>query len=173
VLIVGGFGVSYGQRPPPGETWHRLFLREVAGELDLARVHFLGHLPFARYLDVLKVSRAHAYLTYPFVLSWSCLEAMAAGCVVVASDTPPVRDVIDGSNGLLVPFHDPAGLADAIVGVLADPAAHRGRAARARRTIETRFDMARVCVPAAMRILHAPLRGAIEGGPEPGAFGAA
>ncbi|WP_082666280.1 glycosyltransferase [Aureimonas sp. AU4] len=158
VLVVGGFGVSYGQRPPGSETWHQIFLREVAGELDLSRVHFLGHLPFARYLDVLRVSRAHVYLTYPFVLSWSCLEAMAAGCVVVASDTPPVREVIDGRNGILVPFHDRGELARRVCDVLADPAAHAERGRLARETVLRRYDMAAVCVPEAMRVLHGPDR---------------
>ncbi|WP_062209740.1 glycosyltransferase [Aureimonas sp. AU12] len=156
VLIVGGFGVSYGQRPPPGETWHRIFLDEVAPLLDTSRVHFLGHVPFARYLDVLRVSRAHAYLTYPFVLSWSCLEAMAAGCVVVASDTAPVREVIDASNGILVPFHRSERLAEALIAALADPDAHAELGSQARRTILERYDMASVCLPQALRILHEP-----------------
>lgn len=171
VLIVGGFGVSYGQRPPPGDTWHRIFLAEVADALDMRRIHFMGHLPFARYLDVLKVSRAHVYLTYPFVLSWSCLEAMATGCLVVASDTAPVREVIDGSNGLLVPFHDPAALARTVSEALASPDAHAERRGRARRTIVQRYDMTTVCLPDAMRLLHdVPARPAVRTEPEPGAW---
>ncbi len=120
------------------------------------------------------MSRAHVYLTYPFVLSWSCLEAMATGCVVVASDTAPVREVIDGSNGLLVPFHDGKALAATVEAVLADPDAHAGRGRRARRTILDRYDMASRCVPDAMRLLHGPSvtlrRGPV---PEPGLWSAA
>ncbi|KQT82828.1 glycosyltransferase [Aurantimonas sp. Leaf443] len=153
VLIVGGFGVSYGQRPPAGKTWHQIFLDEVAAELDLSRVHFLGHLKYYDYLDVLRVSSAHIYLTYPFVLSWSCLEAMATGCLVVASDTQPVREVIDEENGVLVPFHAPDRLAEAVVEVLSDRARYAPRAAAARRTIVERFDLRTVCLPAMMGVL--------------------
>lgn len=161
VVIVGGFGVSYGQRPPEGRTWHRVFLDEVVERLDLDRVHFLGHLPYERYLDVLRVSAAHVYLTYPFVLSWSCVEAMAAGCVMVASDTEPVREVIDGSTGILVPFHEPARLAGALIDALSDPDRHaaKGRAARAR--IVGRYDLKTVCLPRLTRLL--------AGEPEPAA----
>lgn len=153
ILIVGGFGVSYGQRPPAGRTWHQIFFDEVAGDLDLSRVHFLGHLSYDAYLDVLRVSAAHVYLTYPFVLSWSCLEAMATGCVVVASDTQPVREVIDAENGVLVPFHEPARLAEAVAEVLADRGRFAARGRAARRTAVERFDTRTVCLPAMMRLL--------------------
>ncbi len=173
VVIVGGFGVSYGQRPPPGKTWHQIFLDEVAGGLDPKRVHFLGHLPYEDYLDVLRVSRVHAYLTYPFVLSWSCLEAMATGCVVVASDTPPVREVIDGTNGLLVPFHSPDALAKSLITVLREPDRHAEMGVRARETIRRRFDLRRVALPRMERLVRDAARGAAPGAtdaPTPGAW---
>jgi glycosyltransferase involved in cell wall biosynthesis len=115
ILLVGGDGVSYGAAPPPGLTWKQHILDGVSGQLDLSRVHFLGQLPYAEYLKLLQVSAAHVYLTYPFVLSWSCLEAMSAGCHVVASRTAPVEDFIDsGVNGTLVDFFDAPGLAEAV-----------------------------------------------------------
>ncbi|WP_082490871.1 glycosyltransferase [Aureimonas sp. Leaf454] len=160
ILIVGGFGVSYGQRPPAGKTWHQIFFDEVAGEIDLSRIHFMGPLAYASYLDVLKVSSVHVYLTYPFVLSWSCLEAMATGCVLVASDTQPVREVVEhGANGLLVPFHAPHRLAETVASVLADRAGHATLGRAARRTVVDRFDTATVCLPAMMRLLEDPPRG--------------
>jgi DNA-binding CsgD family transcriptional regulator len=81
-------------------------------KLDAARTHFVGRLPHAQYVRVLQVSAAHVYLTYPFVLSWSLLEAMACGVPIVASDTAPVREVIcDAENGRLVEFFNVEALA--------------------------------------------------------------
>lgn len=142
VLIIGGDEVSYGAPPAPGKTWRETMLADVP--MDPARVHFLGHLPYDRYLAALRVSRAHVYLTYPFVLSWSMVEAMALGCVLIGSDTPPVREVLQhGENGLLVDFFSPQAIADQAIAVLADPGAfaHLGRAAR--ETAVERFDLAR------------------------------
>ena len=104
-LIVGGDGVSYGSKPKDAANWREKMLREVS--IDPHRTHFLGKIPFQQYLNVLQISSAHVYLTYPFVLSWSLLEAMACGCNIIASDTAPVREVIrHGENGVLVDFFD-------------------------------------------------------------------
>jgi glycosyltransferase involved in cell wall biosynthesis len=104
-VIVGGDDVSYGKRPTDAKNWREKILCEV--KLDPTRTHFMGKLPRARYVKLLQVSAAHAYLTYPFVLSWSLLEAMACGANIVASDTAPVHEVIKhGSSGVLVPFFD-------------------------------------------------------------------
>lgn len=148
VLLVGGDGVSYGAAAPAGTTWKQRFFDEVSGELDLARVHFLGQVPYADYLRLLQVSAAHVYLTYPFVLSWSCLEAMSAGCHVVASRTAPVQDFIeDGVNGSLVEFFDTQALARAVE----DAVRHRERYAAlrqaARRTVVEHCDLQQVCLP--------------------------
>ncbi|MBS0437398.1 MAG: glycosyltransferase family 4 protein [Proteobacteria bacterium] len=127
-LIVGGDGVSYGRRPTKAKTWREQMLAEV--RLDPARTHFLGRLPYQDYVRVLQVSAAHVYLTYPFVLSWSLLEAMACGAPIVASNVGPVREVItDDVNGRLVPPLD----VDAVVcGVLDELAACSEPGARAR-----------------------------------------
>ena len=107
VVIVGGDDVSYGRAPGGGKTWRQAMWEEVGEKLDPERTHFLGKLPYADYKRVLQLSAAHLYLTYPFVLSWSMLEAMATGCVVVGSDTAPVREVIeDGVNGRLAGMFD-------------------------------------------------------------------
>ena len=117
VLVVGGDEVSYGRAPKDGKTWRESMLTEV--ECDLSRVHFLGKLPYARYLEVLQISALHIYLTRPFVLSWSCVEAMAAGCLVLGSATPPVEEfIVDGENGFLVDFHSPAQIADRAIALL-------------------------------------------------------
>lgn len=104
-IIVGGDDVSYGRRPTDAKHWREKMLREV--KLDMARTHFVGKLPYDSYRQVLQVSAAHVYLTYPFVLSWSMLEAMASGCLVIGSKTAPVEEVIeDRVNGRLIDFFD-------------------------------------------------------------------
>jgi len=153
VIIAGGDGNSYSHTPPPGTSWKTHCLDAVVSKLDLSRVHFVGRLAPAAYLSLLQVSAAHVYLTYPFVLSWSLLEAMATECEIVASDTAPVREVIEERrNGVLVPFLDSSALADAV----ADTLARRGQTPSygpgARATIVERFDK-RICVRHALRAI--------------------
>jgi glycosyltransferase involved in cell wall biosynthesis len=147
VVLVGGAGRPYGIFPPADTTWQSTFLEEVAAKIDPARLHFVGHLPHRDYLRALQIASAHVYLTYPFVLSWSLLEAMSAGCLVVASDTAPVREVIDGHNGLLVPFFDSDQLARTLIDVLEHPQSFDKHRKRARATIHDRYDVNRVCLP--------------------------
>jgi len=142
IVIVGGDGVSYGAAPPAGQTWKQRYLDEVAPRLDLSRVHFLGQLPYSHYLKLLQVSAAHVYLTYPFVLSWSCLEAMSAGCHVVASRTPPVEDFVEsGVNGTLFQFFDGVELAQAVERAVRGRRADLELRAAARRTVVERGDL--------------------------------
>ena len=118
-VIVGGDEVSYGKRPKDAANWREKMLREV--KLDASRTHFMGRVPRDRYIRVLQVSAAHVYLTYPFVLSWSLLEAMACGAPVVASDTAPAREVIsDGRNGRLFDFFDLPALQRRVVATLGE-----------------------------------------------------
>ncbi|MGL5985399.1 MAG: glycosyltransferase, partial [Burkholderiales bacterium] len=120
VLIVGGDDVSYGSKPKDVANWREKLQGKVS--LDPARVHFLGRIPYDSYRKVLQISATHVYLTYPFVLSWSMLEAMASGCLVIGSATPPVREVIrHQENGLLVDFFDASALANAIAHTLQHP----------------------------------------------------
>lgn len=149
VVLVGGDGVSYGGKPADADSWKAKMLAELDGQIDLNRVHFLGRVPYAQYVSLLQVARVHCYLTYPFVLSWSLTEAMAAGAYVVGSDTEPVRELIrDGETGRLVPFFDRAALSAALIRGLAgdDPEADRIRA-NARRLLAENYDLRRVCLP--------------------------
>jgi glycosyltransferase involved in cell wall biosynthesis len=142
VIIVGGDGVSYGLSPASGTTWKDTFLNEVRPYLDVSRVHFLGRVPYDAFIRILQVSQVHVYLTYPFVLSWSLLEAMSAGCLVVGSATGPLQEVIDGRNGLLVDFFDIAGLAERISQALANPTRYEPMRQEARRTVLDRYQRA-------------------------------
>ena len=157
VVIIGGDQVSYGIPDPAGGTYRARLLAELGGSLDRSRVHFPGRIPYRRYLSALRISSAHVYLTYPFVLSWSMLEAMAAGCMVIGSRTPPVEEVIeDGVNGWLTDFFDHAALAQRVCEALeAGPALAALRAA-ARRTIVERYDLRSVCLPRQVALVTAP-----------------
>jgi glycosyltransferase involved in cell wall biosynthesis len=153
IVIVGGDEVSYSPRLPPGQTYRQLLLREIEGKADLSRVQFLGKIPYKAYLDVLRRSSVHVYLTYPFVLSWSLLEAMAAGCLVVGSRTPPVEEVIrDGENGLLADFLSPEAIAARVDEALAMKDSRLLRE-RARATVIERYDLKRVCLPAQLGLV--------------------
>jgi glycosyltransferase involved in cell wall biosynthesis len=155
VLIVGGDSVSYGRRPSRASTWRQQLLAELAGEIDLRRVHFVGRLPFRQYLAVLQLSSVHVYLTYPFVLSWSLLEAMSAGCHIVASRTAPVEEVIiDCENGWLVDFFDTVSLADRIIAALRTRRPDRRLRAAARDTVINQYDLRTVCLPAQLALLQ-------------------
>lgn len=163
ILIVGGDGTSYGAKPPAGKTWKGIFLDEMKDRLDFSRIFFLGNLAYEHYLQVLKLSQCHVYLTYPFVLSWSCLEAMSAGCVVVGSNTPPVAEVIEhGHNGLLVDFFDAKALAEQVTQVLTSPDDFAQMRKNARQTIVDRYDLQTVCLPQQLALVDAMLKEAKE-----------
>ena len=153
IVIVGGDEVSYSQRPPAGATYRQRMLAELDGRIDLSRVQFLGRVPYADYLGLLRRSAVHVYLTYPFVLSWSLLEAMSAGCLVVGSRTPPVEEVMrDGENGLLVDFFSPTAIAERVAYALEHRAELQPLRENARQTAVGRYDLKRVCLPAQLRL---------------------
>jgi glycosyltransferase involved in cell wall biosynthesis len=154
VLIVGGDEVSYGPRLPEGQSFRQLMLAELGDALDLSRVHFLGKVPYSVFTKILQISRVHVYLTYPFVLSWSMLEAMAAGCLVVGSRTAPVEEVIrDGENGLLVDFFSSAEIVERVVAALAEPEHFAAFRRRARETIVENYDLKQICLPGQLRLI--------------------
>ncbi|MCR5564022.1 MAG: glycosyltransferase [Desulfovibrio sp.] len=140
VVIMADDRVSYGQPRKDGRSWKQVLQEEVS--VDEARVHFLPFQPYDQYRSLLRASDCHVYLTAPFVLSWSMLEAMSCGCLVVASDTEPVREVIrDGENGFLTDFRQPAQLARRIVACLERQGEMEAVRVRARRTILDRYDL--------------------------------
>ena len=151
VLIVGGEERSYGPAAPDGQTWKAIFTEEVRPQIpdaDWARVKFLGKLPYDRFLTLLQVSTAHVYLTYPFVLSWSLLEAMSCGAAIVASNTAPVSEVIThGDEGRLVDFFDTEALAHEIRTVFEDPQMRSELGRRARSHVVANYDLKTIILP--------------------------
>lgn len=158
VLIVGGDGVSYGAKAPEGKTWKQIFLDEVKSRIDLERVHFLGNVPYPIFTQLLQLSSCHVYLTYPFVLSWSCIEALSTGCLVIGSDTGPVREVIEhGVNGLLVDFFNYEAIADAVIRSLSDPASFIRMRQNARAGAKDSYDLRSVCLPKQLALIESIL----------------
>lgn len=154
LLILGSTsGVSYGSACPEGE-WMDKYLGEIEGQYDPSKVHFAGTVPFEKFIPALQLSKAHVYLTYPFVLSWSLLEAMSCGCAVVGSATAPVQEVIEhGRNGLLVDFFDPLGLANAIAELLHNRTLAQDLGKAARSTILNRFEL-KACVQQQLALIE-------------------
>jgi glycosyltransferase involved in cell wall biosynthesis len=139
IVIAGGNGVSYGQAAPGGRSWREQMVEEVP--FDATRVHFVGKVAYDAYLSLLQVSSAHVYLTVPFVLSWSMMEAMATGCLIIGSATPPVEEVIeDGRNGFLVDFFSPDDLARGVAAALESAGNLRPMRQAARQTILDRYE---------------------------------
>lgn len=152
VVLIGGNEASYSPPAPEGRTWKDIYRHEIWPTLtpdQQTRIHFLGRVPYPAYLKVLQISMAHVYLTWPFVLSWSLMEAMSVGCAIVGSDTAPVTEMItDGETGRLVGFEDSAGLAARISDLLNDPDARRRLGAKAREHVVARYDRETICLPA-------------------------
>lgn len=154
-LIVGGDEVSYGAKPNFAEygnmTWKDIFLNEAKKNLkadELTRIHFMGRLSRHDFTSLLQISTVHIYLTYPFVLSWSLLEAMSAGCAIVASDTAPVKELITHEeHGILVSFFDPKKLSDTVVSLLGNKEQREQLGNNARSHIKAHYDFSSHCLP--------------------------
>lgn len=147
-VIVGGDETSYGPPPPGKRGWRDTFLDEVRADMDPSRVHFVGRVPYPTFLRLMQVTAAHVYLTYPFVLSWSLLEAMSAGALVIGSRTGPVEEAIEhGRNGVLCDFFDVDSLVAAVTETLERPQIFHLRRAAARDTVIRRFDLRKICLP--------------------------
>jgi glycosyltransferase involved in cell wall biosynthesis len=155
VLLVGADDVSYGARPDAAKygdaKWKDIFANEVRGQIsdaDWQRVHFLGHVPYQYFIPLLQLSTVHVYLTYPFVLSWSLLEAMSAGCAIVASDTQPLREaIVHNETGKLVDFFDASALANSVCELLSNAEERKRLGANARAFAQANYDLQSVCLP--------------------------
>ena len=141
VLLVGSDEVAYGAKRGDGRSWRQWAMESF--DYDPSRLHWLPPLQYGDYLKVLQHSWVHVYWTIPFILSWGLMESLSTGCTVVASDTPPVREVIEpGQQGVLVDFFDVEGLAARVDELLQDPERRARLSKRARSTIlERGYDL--------------------------------
>lgn len=156
VLIVGGDGVSYGSKHPNiNYSWRDIFATEVRlkmTEEEWNRIHFVGKIPYSHFITLLQISTIHVYLSYPFVLSWSMLEAMSVGCAVVASDTNPVKEMIEhNKTGRLVSFFDIKELSDTVLSLLDQPLERDRIGQNARNFIKNELDLREKCLPQQMQ----------------------
>ena len=151
IVIVGGNEVSYGARFEGSRTWKEIFIGEVRPKIsdaDWERVNFIGNVPYEYFISLMQLSTVHVYLTYPFVLSWSLLEAMSAGCAVVASDTRPLHESIQhDETGRLVNFFDINGLVAEVCSLLDDPLERKRLGAHARAFAQAHYDLKSICLP--------------------------
>jgi glycosyltransferase involved in cell wall biosynthesis len=154
IIVIGGDEVSYGAWPPGDQCYREILLDEVGPAIDFDRLHFLGPVDYDIYLNVLQISSAHIYLTYPFVLSWSFIEALATGCAIIGSATPPVQEVIeDGVNGLLVDFFAPSAIADRVDQIFEHPDRMQAMRNAARATAIRDFDIETKLLPGWMGLI--------------------
>jgi glycosyltransferase involved in cell wall biosynthesis len=146
-LVAGEERTNYGHEAhhiPKGMSFKQYVLSQ--DEYDLSRIHFLDRIPVHELATLYSLSDLHVYLTVPYVLSWSMMQALSSGCTVLASDTTPVREVIEpGVNGLVADFYDVEALTARALEVLTDPEAYRHLGAAGRNTILERYEKKR-CV---------------------------
>ena len=151
---MGGDGTSYGANAPENTSHKEIYFNKVKDDLKGASVRFLGRVPYESLLAMLSITSAHIYLTYPFVLSWSMLEAMSLEALIIGSNTQPVEEVIDhNKNGLLFDFHDSKALAKNINDVLDNSDDYNKMRKNARKTIVDNYDLKRICLPKHLELI--------------------
>ena len=155
ILVIGSeLKGKLGEPVPDNATDVAAIISEFGDRIDPNRVHFLGRLEHAEFLNVLRLSCVHVYLSAPFILSWSFLEAMSCGCAVVASANPPVTEIVAGADcGLEVDIFDPTAVADATIELLADKQGMQARAVAARQIIVDRYDLHTICLPQQLALI--------------------
>ncbi|MFK7733465.1 MAG: glycosyltransferase family 4 protein [Pseudomonadales bacterium] len=155
IIVVGSDGVSYGRRLPKGQCWRHIMLEELKMKPELlSRLHFTGQLPYPQLIKLFQVSAAHVYLTYPFVLSWSLLEAMACGCAVVGSDTQPLHEaIVHNQNGCLVDFFSPDDIARSTLALLNDRERAQSLGKKARKSVVDNYALEKL-LPMHMQLIR-------------------
>lgn len=150
-IIAGKDKVTYGKSLKQG-TYKELMLKEL--NMDLNRVHFVDYMEYHNYLNLLKISSAHIYLTYPFILSWSFMEAMSCACPIIGSKTAPVEELMqDGVNGLLTDFFNVDELVEKIVFALDNKEEMDELRQNARTTIVEKYSMEH-CLQEQLKLIY-------------------
>ena len=148
VIAIGADGAGYGSTPSDGRQWRHTMLAELGDRLDRDRLHFVGRVDHARMIDILSIGAAHVYYTYPFTLSWSLVEAMACECLILGSDTAPVRDAVTPEeDGVLLDFFDVEALSRAMIDAVRNPERYAAMRRQARVTALSHFDRETIGVP--------------------------
>lgn len=154
--------VSYGSKRVDSRGWLAALKEELGESLDWSRIHTPGPLPYKDFVCAMQLSAAHVYFTYPFVLSWSLLEAMACAAPVIGSRTAPVEEVIQHrSNGLLVDFFDQDALVEAVSKCLNDPSFARRLGLNARSTVKSKYEL-NYCLNKQLSLIDAVAEGIID-----------
>ena len=155
IVLVGGDGVSYGNIPEGNKSYREIFYDRVKDKIpNKERILFTGQVDYKILIALFGITTAHVYLTYPFVLSWSFLEAMSMGALVIGSKTAPVEEVVThNKNGLLVDFHDVAELIDVVNTVLSKKNNYDKIKKNARKTIIENYDLKKICLPKQIKLI--------------------
>jgi|TARA_B110000495_G_C22976252_1_gene573430 glycosyltransferase involved in cell wall biosynthesis len=149
---------GYGAPSPKG-SYKDIFYSSIKSDIDQTRVYFLDTLEYASYIKIIQITSAHIYLTYPFVLSWSLLEAMSCEALIIGSNTDPVKEVIkDNTNGLLVDFFDSEMLVNIVTKVLKNSDKYESIRKNGRKTIINNYDLHKVCLPAQLKLIEKALK---------------
>jgi len=156
ILIVGGDGVSYGMDLKENESYKDIFFNQVKDSLPTTeKIYFLGRVTYETLIALFGITSVHVYFTYPFVLSWSLLEAMAMGSLIIGSKTEPVEEVIKhNKNGILVDFFDTHSLSKTVNEVLNNPDDYKKLKTSARKTIVDKYDLKKICLPEQIKIVE-------------------
>lgn len=162
VVMLGNDRVAYGSTRSDGKTYKEWAMEEF--DFDMKRLHMPGLQPLETFKKLMQITSAHVYLTVPFVLSWSLMEAMSTGALIVGSDTDPVREVItDGENGVMVDFFDTDALVSKLCHILDNKAEYHPLKERARATILERY-AAEDLLPQYWQLIQSVANGSQVGG---------
>lgn len=155
IIIVGGDQQGYGGKPEGEISNKQQYFDEIKDQVDSRRIHFIGKIPYNILINLFRLSSVHVYLTYPFVLSWSLMEAMSLGCAIVASRTAPVEEIIrDKKEGILVDFFSSEALSDAVCHILEQPQEYEQMRYNARQKIIKHYDFNKICLPAHLKLIE-------------------